>query len=518
MSMTRDTVGVAAVAVSGLTKRYGSTVALDDVTFSVRAGAVHALLGENGAGKTTLVKILSGLTRPDAGKIALFGKPVAIARPHVAHDQGIRTAFQEISLVPGMTVAQNFLMMEEPLNRLGLIARRRSDEIVSAALKRFGLDHISPRTIVAALDLPVRQKIEIARSASRDPRVLLLDEPTASLSGRDVAWLAEIIAQRRDAGATTVFISHRMQEVREFCDVLTILRNGNAVGTFEADDIADEQVIETMIGRSLNVVFPAKRASVVEAGSQPVLSAVGLRSGRNLHEIDLDLYAGQILGVGGLEGMGQRELFLALFGAMPLNAGHIQVHGTPVSLRSPADAVCSGISLVPEDRKTEGLFLDLDGRQNVTLPSLGRFIFGGLVRQGDEAAAALQVLAQVQVPARALYQQAKQFSGGNQQKIVIAKWLLTGSRILLLYDPTRGVDIGTKAEIYQLMHEFVGNGGCVLLYSSEVGELVNLCHDVLVLYRGRVEQRLSGTEVSETQIMRAALGGSSVDVAASNVH
>ncbi|MEZ5666098.1 MAG: sugar ABC transporter ATP-binding protein [Alphaproteobacteria bacterium] len=434
----------------------------------------------------------------------------------MAHQLGIRTAFQEISLVPDLTVAQNFLLMEEPLSRLGLVVRRRAEEMVGAALAGFGLDRISPRTKVATLDLPLRQKIEIARSASREPKLLLLDEPTASLSGRDVAWLAEIIARRRETGSTTVFISHRMQEVREFCDVLTILRNGKAVGTFEADDIADEQVIETMIGRSLDVVFPAKGPPTAGADRAPALSAAGLKAGRQMDGISLDLHPGQILGVGGLEGMGQRELFLALFGALPLDAGEIRVHGEPVSLHSPADAIGAdiGISLVPEDRKTEGLFLEFDGRQNVSLPSLGRFVSGGLVRRRDESSAALDVLEQVQVPPRALYLQARQFSGGNQQKIVIAKWLLTGSRVLLLYDPTRGVDIGTKAEIYRIMHDFAGKGGCILLYSSEVGELVNLCNDVLVLYRGRVAERLNGSAVTETQIMRAALGGAPAETAA----
>lgn len=506
---SRDTGGsAAAVSISGLTKRYGSTTALDNAGFDVRAGAVHALLGENGAGKSTLVKTLSGLTRPDSGTISLFGTPATIRCPRDAHDLGIRTAFQEISLVKDLSVARNFLLMEEPRGPLGLVARRRLEAMVAAELERFGLSHIDPRARVGDLELPVRQKIEIARAASRNPRVLLLDEPTASLSGHDVAWLAEIIVGRREAGQTTLFISHRMQEVRELCDTLTILRNGKAVGTHDAREITDEQVIETMIGRSLDVVFPAKRPAPAVRTETPALSVVGLRAGRQLADVTFDLHPGQILGVGGLEGMGQRELFLSLFGAAPLDGGEIRVRGEPVVLRSPADAVRRdiGISLVPEERKTEGLFLDLDGRQNASLPSLDRFVRAGLVRARSEEAAAWGVLRQVQVPDRAIHQPVRQFSGGNQQKIVLAKWLLTGSRILLLYDPTRGVDIGTKAEIYHLMHRFAGEGGAILLYSSEVGELVNLCDDVLVLYRGRVVERLGGDRISETAIMRAALG------------
>jgi ribose transport system ATP-binding protein len=273
--------------------------------------------------------------------------------------------------------------------------------------------------------------------------------------------------------------------------------------------LADERVIELTIGHSLEVVFPAKRP-VLPRGQNSVaaLAARGLSIRNVVEDVSFDLWPGEILGVGGLQGMGQRELFLALFGAMDLTSGRIFVRGAPVSLRSPADAVRSriGISLVPEDRKTEGLFLELDGRENVALPSLRRFLVAGIVDRRSEAQAVLESLRLVQVPTRALGNPVKQLSGGNQQKIAIAKWLLTGSRILLLYDPTRGVDVGTKAEIYRLIHSFAASGGSVLFYSTDISELVNLCDDVLVLYRGRIADTLSGPTVTDTEIMRAALG------------
>jgi ribose transport system ATP-binding protein len=495
-----------ALQVSNLRKHYGSTVALDGAGFEVEAGTVHALLGENGAGKSTIVKLLSGLTHPDGGEIRVFGTEVSIRGPRAAHLLGIRTAFQEISLVKDLTVAQNFLLMEEPVNRLGLMRKRHIEELTDEQLRGLGLNEIDPRAKVDNLDLPTRQKIEIARSVSRAPRLLLLDEPTASLSSRDVQWLAGLIERVKIVGTTVILISHLMQEARELCSAMTILRNGKAVGSYAMGEISDDRVIELMIGRSLDVVFPPKRTRSSGLEGAPALAVRRLSAAAGLIDVSFDLWAGRILGVGGLEGMGQRRLFLALFGAVETSGGEICIDGAPVGLRSPADAVRAGIGLVPEDRKTEGLLLELDGQQNVALPSLRRFLRAGLVDRRREAREVLGALARVQVPPSALVRPVKQFSGGNQQKIAIAKWLLTGSRILLLYDPTRGVDVGTKAEIYRLVHDFAASGGAVLLYSTDIAELVNLCDEVLVLYRGRVTDILTGEAITDTQIMRAALG------------
>ena len=505
-----------ALDVNDLRKRYGSTVALDGVSFEVAAGTVHALLGENGAGKSTLVRMLSGLAQPDSGNIGIFGRRAGIDGPRSAHALGVRTAFQEISLVKDLTVAQNFLLMEEPLNGLGMISRRRCEEFVKQELDRLGVRGVDPRRRAGDLDLPTRQKIEIARSVSRDPKLLLLDEPTASLSNHDVQWLARLIEERKAAGTTVVFISHRMQEVREFCSSLSVLRNGICVGTSSMDSVDDDEVIEMMIGRSLNAVFPPKRSLTGNVAVASVLSAKALRVGDAVNEVGFDLSPGQVLGVAGLQGMGQRELFMALFGAMQPDSGEIAVDGMPAGFRSPADATAVGIGLVPEDRKSEGLFLEFDGRQNLSLPAIDRFSRLGLVDQNKEAQAVLGAFARVQVPSRALGQAALQFSGGNQQKMVIARWLLAESRILLLYDPTRGVDVGTKAEIYRLIADFAAEGGAVLFYSSDIAELVNLCSEVMVLYRGRVSETLSGDDVGETQIMRAALGTSRLPEMASH--
>jgi ribose transport system ATP-binding protein len=507
---TAVTLSQVALEVRDVTKRYGSTVALNGVSVTAAAGDVHALLGENGAGKSTLVRILSGLTQPDSGEIAIFQQATRICGPRDARAAGIRTAFQEISLVRDLTVTQNFLLMEEPYGVFGLVASRRNEAFVKSELERLGLGAINPRAVVQALDLPTRQKIEIARCVSRNPRLLLLDEPTASLSLNDVHWLAGLIDSLKANGTTIIFISHRMQEVREFCRSMTVFRNGKTVLSVEVDKVSDDEVIEIMIGRSLEVVFPAKRPAPDTTGVNAALSALNISSGTALKDLSFDLWPGQILGVAGLQGMGQRELFLSLFGAARVTSGEIIANGTPVNLHSPADAIAAGvgISLVPEDRKKEGLFLQLSGKDNLSLPSLERFVTHGLVNWRKETHSVMAALKRVQIPPRALTEMAEQFSGGNQQKMIIAKWLMTGSRILLLYDPTRGVDIGTKSEIYKLIDEFAAMGGAVLFYSTDIAELVSMCVEVMVVYRGRVSDVLAGDQVNEANILRSALGQS----------
>jgi len=497
-----------AIAVEAARKTYGSTVALDGVGLAIPVGSVHALLGENGAGKSTMVKLLSGLIRPDAGRIAIFGQPAELHSPREAHRLGIQTAFQELTLVPDLTVWENVLLPYQPTGFAGLLRARRGEAMVAELLARLGIGGVSPRQTVRNLDLPVRQKIEIARTLLRRPRILLLDEPTSALSGRDIDWLAEIVAAEKRRGTTVVFISHRMPEVRLFCDALSVLRNGRNVGSYQVDAVSDHEVVELIIGRSISATFPPKPEPRREAA--PVLSVAKLSAGR-LRGASFDLRPGEILGVAGLQGMGQLELFLTLFGDMPAAGGSIAVDGRPVALRAPSDAVKAeiGIALVPEDRKTEALFLHLDGRRNTTMPVIGRYTRAGLIEGAGERAAVAGALARVQVAERALFTRAGAFSGGNQQKLVLAKWILAGSRVLLLFDPTRGVDVGTKHEIYVLINDYARAGGAVLLYSTELEEVIHLSHRVLVVYRGQIVRELDDArgEISENAIMHAALGG-----------
>jgi ribose transport system ATP-binding protein len=501
---------VPAIAVDNIHKAFGATVALSGASFQVAAGEVHALLGENGAGKSTLVKMLSGMIRPDSGRLLVRGEEVHYASAREAHASGVQTAYQELTLVPDLTVAQNMLLPYQPTGFAGQIRDRHGMKLVVSHLDRLGLGNVNPHVEVRDLDLGVRQKIEIARAIFRNPNILLLDEPTSSLSGRDIDWLGKLIAGLKASGVTIVFISHRIPEVRTFCDRLTVLRNGKDIGTFNVAEVPDERVIELIIGRSLTATFPPK--THLSNAAKVLLAARGIATADRLKDVSLQLHAGEVLGIAGLQGMGQQELFLSLFGAAPLARGTIEVEGKTVTIASPGDAIGAGIgiSLVPEDRKNEALFVHLDGRRNVSMPVIDKFVRFGLIDESAETHAVADVLRRVQVDDRALYTKVGAFSGGNQQKIAIAKWLMARSRVLLMFDPTRGVDVGTKHEIYLLIHDFVAGGGAILLYSTEIPELVNLCRRVLVMYAGRVVRELTDAahEISETSIMRVALGES----------
>ena len=487
---------VAAISVMNLRKAYGPTVALNDASFTVKAGTVHALLGENGAGKSTLVKVLSGLVRPDSGRLVVHGQDVSIGSPRDAHRLGIQTAFQEMTQIPDLTVTQNMLLLYEPRNAAGQIRKSEAERIVAEHLEKLGLGFVDPRAELRDLDLALRQRLEIARAIFRKPRILLLDEPTSTLSGPDIVWLGDIIAKSKAQGVSSIFISHRMPEVNEFCEYLTVLRNGKETGTARVGELSEDEVVRMIVGRSLE----ARSVSV----------------GNRLRNASFALSPGEVLGVAGLQGMGQLELFMACFGALPITGGRLLVRGKEVVLTSPRDAIRSniGISLVPEDRKTEGLFLKLDGRRNASLPSLRKFARFGLINAARERQAVSNAMKAIQVDQRALYGKVGTFSGGNQQKIAMAKWMLTGNQLLLLFDPTRGVDVGTKHEIYVMIREFADKGGAVLMFSTEIPELVNLCDRVLVMYGGRIAREVGGDELSEDAIIEAAIGAHRAPAAA----
>ena len=496
------------VEVARIRKAFGPTIALENASFSVAPGSVHALLGENGAGKSTIVKMMSGLLRPDSGEIRIDGQPRHLKDPGTSHRLGIQTAFQEMTQIKDLTVVQNMLLPYQPTNGLGLRRRRAAHDMVAAHLEALNLGHVDLSADVSTLDLPIRQKIEIARAVMREPKILLLDEPTASLSGRDIQWLGDLIADLKGKSCTVLFISHRMIEVRMFCDNLTVLRNGKDIGSGPIGSFNDDDVVRMIIGRSLAVAFPP-REPTPKVDAPPALSGRNLRTTRRLCGASFELARGELLGVAGLQGMGQLELFLACFGAIPLHDGEIAVDGKRVVLTSPHDAVRAkiGLGYVPEDRKTEGLLLSLNGRQNLSLPVIDRFARFGIIRRRHETRAVRDVLDRVKAQPRALYTRVGAFSGGNQQKIAIGKWLLAGSRTLLMYDPTRGVDVGTKHELYVLMRNFVKQGNSILFYSTEIAELVNLCDRVIVIYAGAIVAELYAAALSEDAIMRETLGG-----------
>ena len=505
-STTREPDGDIAVAVEHMRKAFGATVAVDDVSFSIRRGSVHALLGENGAGKSTVVKLLSGLAQPDSGEFRLFGRPARFASPRDAQAQGVQTAFQEMTLVGDLTVLDNMILPKGPTGALGTIRRRAARAAVQRHFARLGLDDIHLDDEIRDLDLAIRQKIEIARALYRAPRILLLDEPTSTLSGRDVDWLGRIIADQRALDVTTVFISHRLREVRDFCDTVTVLRNGGHIATNQVSADGDDEVIAMIAGRALAHAFPPRPTEGRALGPE-VLGGERLTTAAKLKDASFSLRAGEVLGVAGLQGMGQLDLFLACFGMTDLRSGRLRVDGAPIVITSPADAVRAniGISLVPEDRKTEALSLKLSGKHNASLPVIARFA-RLLIDGAAETAAVEAVFERVNIDRRALWTRVGAFSGGNQQKIAIAKWLLAESRVLLLYDPTRGIDVGTKNEIYRLIRSYADAGGAVLFYSTEIPEIVHLADRALVFYQGRIAEEISGDRLSEEAILRAALG------------
>jgi ribose transport system ATP-binding protein len=496
-----------AISVENVRKVYGATVAVDDASFSIARGAVHALLGENGAGKSTVVKLLSGLAQPDSGGFRIFGHAARFASPREAQALGIQTAFQEMTLVDNLTVLDNMLLPRGPAGPSGMIRRRQARARIAAHFAALPMEDFRLDDEIGSLDLAVRQKIEIARAIYRDPRILLLDEPTSTLSGRDVDWLGALIARLKAKGVTIVFISHRLREVRTFCDTMTVLRNGRHIATGSVSSYRDDEVIGMIAGRALAHAFPPRGQGTRPFGAE-VLGAERISNAGKLREASFSLRAGEILGVAGLQGMGQLDLFLSCFGMAELTSGQLRVDGEPIVVASPIDAVRAhiGIGLVPEDRKTEALSLRLSGKQNASLPVIDRFTRGALIDGTRETAAVRSAFDRVDVDERALWTPVSAFSGGNQQKIAIGKWLLAESRVLLLFDPTRGIDVGTKNEIYGLIRAYADAGGAVLFYSTEIPEIVHLADRALVFYAGRIAAEIPAGRLSEEEILRAALG------------
>jgi len=487
-----------------LSKAFGGVRALDGASFSARRGEVHALVGENGAGKSTLIKLLGGRLRPDSGEVRVLGQAVELSGPSSAHKFGVWTVFQELTLLPWMTVAENLLILREPRGPLGFIDRRRMVEEARAILADMGVNGIDPRALIDDLSLAKRQTVEIARAIARKPDALLLDEPTSSLGESEVDWLFGLIHQLRAQAKCVIFTSHRWNEVAKIADRITIFRNGRDIGTFS--EIDESHAVSLMTGQRLDARYP-NRPPLEEA--RPMLEARGI-SGPGVIDVSLTLHAHEILGVGGLAGHGHRELFFSLFGARPTTGGEILIGGRRARMKSPRDAVRFGVALVPEDRKTEGLLLPMPVGVNLTLAVLRRISAIGVLRNGRERRLAGEMVDALNIRPPDLRHPVGTLSGGNQQKVLLARWLLADSRIVLLYDVTRGVDIATKHEIYDLTMRLAGEGRAVLIYSSDAEELAHLCHRVLVMREGRIAAELEAPGVTAEDIVSAAVREPSV--------
>jgi ribose transport system ATP-binding protein len=497
-----------------ISKRYGGVQALERASFACRAGRVHALLGENGAGKSTLIKVMTGVVQPDSGRLLVSGREQRFAHPRAAHAAGIACIFQELSLLPALSVADNICLVDPP-RRFGLIDGRAQRRIAERALARAGAEDIHPLASVASLPLSRRQLVEIAKALARAPQVLILDEATSALGAAEVERLLALLARLRAEGLSIVYISHRLHEIRQLADDCTVLRNGRHVGSFEAGARDDRQVVALMLGRELEAELIGAPAASGDAEAPaetpdaraPVLEVRGLSWRRRLVDIHLQLRRGEIVGLGGLEGHGQRELLLALFGVLRGVDGELLLDGKPLRLASPRAAKHPdvGIALVPEDRKTDGLILGMSVRDNLTLAALERLTHMKLISAEAEATATRETLARLSIAAPDVDAPVSTLSGGNQQKVVIGKWLLNQPRILLLSDPTRGIDVGTKREIYRLLRRLAAEGAAIVLYSTDHLELVGCCDRVLVMYEGRAVRWLAGAQLNEHELLASAL-------------
>jgi ribose transport system ATP-binding protein len=477
--------------------------ALVDASFSANFGEVHALVGENGAGKSTMIKILSGVLRPDEGTLEVRGSRVDFRSPHVARALGIGTVFQELTLMPWMTVAENLFLRNEPHGPGGLIRRREFGARAREVFARIGIEGIDPDELPVTLSLAQRQIIEIARALLRDPDILFLDEPTSALPEQEVEWLFALVRELREQGKCVIFTSHRWGEVANLADRITIFRNGEHVATRER--LSEAEAVTLMTGRTIDRLYPERAALPDDA---PTVLEVRDLYGERVQGVSFALRRGEIVGVGGLAGQGQRDLFMTLFGARKLARGETRVNGQPRRIRKPADAIRlrMGIALVPEDRKTEGLMLPMSVRDNLTLAVLGRVAFKGVLKRSTEQALVRRAVGRLHIrTSRPSVQEVATLSGGNQQKVLIGRWLLAESDILLLYDITRGVDVGTKHDIYELMMELVAEGKSLLFYSSETEEMARLCHRVLVMREGRIAAELNGSSTDAEAIVAASL-------------
>jgi ribose transport system ATP-binding protein len=496
-----------ALSVKGLHKSYPGVRALIDIGLDVRAGEIHALAGQNGAGKSTLIKILSGVEQPDSGTMELGGRPVRFNNPHDSQRAGIFTIYQELSLVPNLSVAENVFLSDLPKGPGGTVSWRNMRAQAREVLDwlGFGVDVSRP---VNSLTTAQQQGVELAKALHvtktlhGHPPIILLDEPTATLPAGDVQRLLEVLRSLQSHGVTLIYISHRLEEVFEVCQRITVLRDGRKVGTHGIDQTTPEDIVRQMIGRNLegSLIGEAMTASEkprLGPGGDPervALSVENLHDGSVLHDISFELHRGEAVGVAGLVGSGQSELAACLFGARERVGGKVSVNGQPANLRSPSEAIRAGIGLLPQDRKTEGLVLNMSVSDNVTLASLGDFSRYSVISHFRERRTARELGRQLNLKMSDTDQKVLTLSGGTQQKVVLAKWLVSKTKILVFDEPTRGIDVGAKEEIYRLIGEFLREGGSVLLMSSELAETL-MCDRILVIARGRIVGEFSHDEV-----------------------
>jgi ribose transport system ATP-binding protein len=486
----------------GVRKSYSGVEVLHGIDLAAQGGEVVAIAGANGAGKSTLIKILCGAVQRDAGEIRVGGEPVALGSPAAAQALGIRTVHQELSLVPGLSVTENVLLGDLPRGRGGLVDWKAAHARARALLERTGFTGVDPHAIAGRLSVARRQMVEIAKAMASEPRILILDEPSAVLAGEDLEQLFALIRSLRADGVLVLYVSHRLEEVMEIADRITVIKDGRIAATSTPAETNEEEIVRQMAGRRLEQVYPARR----EQPGRALLETVGLSREGAFQDVSLTVRAGEVVGMFGLVGSGRTELAECLFGAAPISAGELRLAGRAVRLRSPKEAIDAGIAFVTEDRKGSGLVLDLSVRDNASLATLPRFRRRGLLDRGRQAAAIGELEERLDVRPRGQQRPVKQLSGGNQQKVVLAKWLLSRPKVLILDEPTRGVDVAARVDLYRMIDELTRAGLGVLMISSDLTEVIGATDRVLVMHEGRLAADVRSDQTDEEALLAHSIG------------
>ena len=489
---------------SGAAKTFGPVVALADGKVDLRSGEIHALVGENGAGKSTLVKILAGVHHPDAGEFLVENNPVSFRSVADSKAAGISVIYQEPTLFPDLTVAENIFIGRQPRGRLGLVDRSAMRRQARELFDTLGVP-IDPDRIAEGLSIADQQIIEIAKAISLSAKILIMDEPTAALSGVEVDRLFTVARNLRDAGSGILFISHRFDEVFSLCDRITVMRDGRFIATYDTDEVTVDQIVKQMVGRDIDQLYPKTDAVVGE----PVLSVQGLGRRGVFTDIDLEIRSGEIVALAGLVGAGRTEVARAIFGIDPYDEGQVWLAGRQLKAGDPQAAINAGVGFVPEDRRKQGLVMDLSVGRNTTLTLRNALAKFGLISSSAERKAGVDWSKRLQVKTGSQQYAVSTLSGGNQQKVVLAKWLATDPKLLIVDEPTRGIDVGTKSEVHRLLSDLAGRGIAILMISSELPEVLGMADRVLVMREGRITAELSRDEAGPESVMSAATAAAS---------
>jgi ribose transport system ATP-binding protein len=485
-----------------ISKRFPGVQALDQVDFDCLPGEIHALVGENGAGKSTLMKILAGVYRQDEGKILIADKETSFSSPREAQHQGVSIIYQEFNLIPELDVAENIFLGHEPKGRWGFIHSRILDQKAEELLTRLNLA-IDLRKKAKNLTVAQQQMVEVAKAISMNAEIIIMDEPSAVVSGKELDALFRTIRFLKDNGKTIVYISHRMEEIFDLADRATVLKDGKLQGSFRIQDLDKESIIRMMVGRPLTEAYPPRK----KGKRKEFLLLRGVFSGKALKNVNLSVYTGEILGVAGLGGSGRTELARAIFGVDPINRGKILLNGKPIVKATPKNSIREGIGFVTEDRKREGLVYNLPVRMNLTFPLLNKITERFFIRPKKEIALSNQCVQQFNISTPSIEQEVQYLSGGNQQKVILARWINTSPRLIIMDEPTRGIDVGAKTEVYNLMRTLAENDMGIIMISSELPEIIGMSDRIVVMHEGRIVGELPHSEATEERILMMATGG-----------